>query len=147
MLTGTHGNEIMNQNARFLGFYNGARNLYANRSNFWVSDAEPGDGMTPKPRTSPNTIESSSSSMWVEDGSFVRIKNIRLGYNFPANWVKHIGMSSLKLYVNMENVHVFSDYSNYDPEGSTFQTGYRVGYDYGAYPNPFTCTFGVNIGF
>lgn len=147
MLTGTHGNEIMNQNARFLGFYNGARNLYASRSNFWVSDAEPGDGMTPKPRTSPNTIESSSSSMWVEDGSFVRIKNIRLGYNFPANWVKHIGMSSLKLYVNMENVHVFSDYSNYDPEGSTFQTGYRVGYDYGAYPNPFTCTFGVNIGF
>ncbi len=147
MLTGTHGNEIMNQNARFLGFYNGARNLYASRSNFWVSDAEPGDGMTPKPRTSPNTIEASSSSMWVEDGSFVRIKNIRLGYNFPKSVVKHLGMTSLKLYVNMENVYVFSDYSNYDPEGSTFQTGYRVGYDYGAYPNPFTCTFGINVGF
>ena len=43
----------------------------------------------------------------------------------------------LEADVNMENVHVFSDYSNYDPEGSTFQTGYRVGYDYGAYPNPF----------
>ena len=57
MLTGTHGNEIMNQNARFLGFYNGARNLYASRSNFWVSDEQPGDGMTPKPRTTPNTIE------------------------------------------------------------------------------------------
>lgn len=147
MLTGTHGNEIMNQNARFLGFYNGARNLYASRSNFWVSDAEPGDGMTPKPRTTPNTIESSSSSMWVEDGSFVRIKNIRLGYNFPNSILKPLGMTSLKLYVNMENVHVFSNYSNYDPEGSTFQTGYRVGYDYGAYPNPFTCTFGINVGF
>ena len=147
MLTGTHGNEIMNQNARFLGFYNGARNLYASRSNFWVSDEQPGDGMTPKPRTTPNTIESSSSSMWVEDGSFVRIKNIRLGYNFPNSILRPLGMTSLKLYVNMENVHVFSDYSNYDPEGSTFQTGYRVGYDYGAYPNPFTCTFGINIGF
>lgn len=147
MLTGTHGNEIMNQNARFLGFYNGARNLYASRSNFWVSDAQPGDGMTPKPRTTPNTIESSSSSMWVEDGSFVRIKNIRLGYNFPNSITRTLGMTSLKLYVNMENVHVFSDYSNYDPEGSTFQTGYRVGYDYGAYPNPFSCTFGINIGF
>ena len=147
MLTGTHGNEIMNQNARFLGFYNGARNLYASRSNFWKSDAEPGDGMTPKPRTTPNTIESNSSSMWVEDGSFVRIKNIRVGYNFPTSITKKLGMESLKFYVNMENVHVFSDYSNYDPEGSTFQTGYRVGYDYGAYPNPFTCTFGLNIGF
>lgn len=147
MLTGTHGNEIMNQNARFLGFYNGARNLYASRSNFWVSDEQPGDGMTPKPRTTPNTIESSSSSMWVEDGSFVRIKNIRIGYNFPNSVTRPLGMASLKLYVNMENVHVFSDYSNYDPEGSTFQTGYRVGYDYGAYPNPFSCTFGINIGF
>lgn len=147
MLTGTQGNEIMNQNARFLGFYNGARNLYASRSNFWKSDAEPGDGMTPKPRTTPNTIESNSSSMWVEDGSFVRIKNIRLGYNFPSSITKALRMESMKLYVNMENIYVFSDYSNYDPEGSTFQTGYRVGYDYGAYPNPFTCTFGINIGF
>lgn len=147
MLTGTHGNEIMNQNARFLGFYNGARNLYASRSNFWKSDAEPGDGMTPKPRTTPNTIESNSSSMWVEDGSFVRIKNIRIGYNFPSSITKKLCLGSMKVYVNMENVHVFSDYSNYDPEGSTFQTGYRVGYDYGAYPNPFTCTFGLNIGF
>ena len=147
ILTGTQGNEIMNQNARFLGFYNGARNLYASRSNFWKSDAEPGDGMTPKPRTTPNTIESNSSSMWVEDGSFVRIKNIRLGYSFPSSITKKLRLGSMKVYVNMENVHVFSDYSNYDPEGSTFQTGYRVGYDYGAYPNPFACTFGLNIGF
>ncbi len=147
MLTGTHGNEIMNQNARFLGFYNGARNLYASRTDYWKSDAEPGDGMTPKPRTVPNTIESSSSSMWVEDGSFVRIKNIRLGYTFPSSLTRKLGINSVKLYVNMENVYVFSDYSNYDPEGSTFQTGYRVGYDYGAYPNPFTCTFGLNVSF
>jgi TonB-linked SusC/RagA family outer membrane protein len=147
MLTGTQGNEIMNQNARFLGFYNGARNLYASRSNFWKSDDDPGDGMTPKPRTTPNTIESNSSSLWVEDGSFVRIKNIRIGYNFPKSITKKLGVGNIKLYCNMENVHVFSDYSNYDPEGSTFQTGYRVGYDYGAYPNPFTCTFGLNVGF
>ncbi len=146
MLTGTEGNEIMNQNARFLGFYNGARNLYADRTNFWKSDADPGDGMTPKPRTTPNTIESNSSSMWVEDGSFVRIKNIRLGYNLPTSFVRKLRLESVKVYVNMENVYVFSDYSNYDPEGSTFQSGYRVGYDYGAYPNPFTCTFGINIG-
>ncbi len=147
MLTGTQGNEIMNQNARFLGFYNGARNLYASRSHFWKSDNDPGNGITPKPRTTPNTIESNSSSMWVEDGSFVRIKNIRLGYNFPSSVTKALHMESMKLYVNMENIYVFSDYSNYDPEGSTFQTGYRVGYDYGAYPNPFTCTFGISIGF
>ena len=45
------------------------------------------------------------------------------------------------------NVHVWSDYENYDPEGSTFQTGAFVGFDYGAYPNPFTATVGVNLSF
>jgi TonB-linked SusC/RagA family outer membrane protein len=147
MLTGSQGGEIMNQNARFLGEWNGSRNLYASRTNYWRSDDNPGDGMTPKPRTIQTGIRGQSSSLWVEDGSFTRIKNIRLGYTFPSRLVAPLGITNLRLYVNLENVYVFSDYSNYDPEGSTFQSGYRVGYDYGAYPTPFTATFGLNISF
>lgn len=147
MLTGSHGGEIMNQNARFLGEFNGNRNLYASAANYWRSDADPGDGMTPKPRTVYTGIRGQSTSYWVEDGSFVRIKNIRLGYTFPSTLVRSIGLSNVRVYVNLENVYVFSDYRNYDPEGSTFQTGYRVGYDYGAYPTPFSATFGLNVTF
>ena len=77
----------------------------------------------------------------------MRIKNIRLGYTFPSTLVRSIGLSNVRVYVNLENVYVFSDYRNYDPEGSTFQTGYRVGYDYGAYPTPFSATFGLNVTF
>ena len=147
MLTGVQGNEIMNQNARFLGFYNGARNLYASRSNFWKSDAEPGDGKTPKPRTVSNTCQQKTTDMWIDDGSFVRLKNIRLGYTFNKKVCDALHIAGLKLYCNLENVHVWSDYENYDPEGSTFQTGAFVGFDYGAYPNPFTATVGVNLSF
>lgn len=145
--TGVQGNEIMNQNARFLGFYNGARNLYARAANFWKSDAEPGDGVTPKPRTVSNTCQQKTTSMWIEDGSFVRLKNIRLGYNFSKKVCEQLHVGGLKLYCNLENVYVWSDYPNYDPEGSTFQTGAFVGFDYGAYPNPFTGTLGINLSF
>lgn len=147
MLTGSHGGEIMNQHSRFLKSFNGDRNAYQYVTNYWKSDADPGSGNINKPRVIQNTVQAQSSTYWVEDGSFVRIKNIRLGYNFPSALMKKWRMSNVKLYVNLENVHVFSDYSNYDPEGSTFQSGYRVGYDYGAYPNPFTATAGLSFSF
>jgi hypothetical protein len=137
----------MNQHSRFLKTFNGDRNAYQFVTNYWKSDANPGDGRIFKPRVTQNTVQSQSSTYWVEDASFVRIKNVRVGYNFPASVIKRLKISNLKVYVNIENAYVFSDYSNYDPEGSTFQSGYRVGYDYGSYPNPFTATAGINISF
>jgi hypothetical protein len=47
----------------------------------------------------------------------------------------------------MENVYVFSDYNGFDPEASTEPTGNLVGLDFGAYPTPLVCTFGVNLSF
>jgi len=149
LLRGSQGGEILNHNARYLksGVGGGNRNMYSVVNNYWKSDAEPGNGMIPKPRMLPTTVHDFGSSYWVEDGSFVRIQNIRLGYNLPEELVKKISITNIKLYVNMENVYVFSDYLGYDPEGSTYQSGSMVGFDYGAYPNPFTATFGINVSF
>ncbi|HRZ96558.1 MAG TPA: TonB-dependent receptor [Paludibacter sp.] len=145
MLTGVEGAEIMNQHARFLKSFNGDRNAYQYVTNYWKSDADPGNGKINKPRVTQNTVQSLSSSYWVEDGSFLRVKNIRLGYNLPSALVNKFKIGGAKLYVNMENVYVVSDYSNYDPEGSTYQAGVLVGFDYGAYPNPFVATAGITI--
>ena len=147
MLNGVQGAEIMNQHARFLKSFNGDRNAYQYVTNYWKSESDPGNGKINKPRVTQNTVQSLSSSYWVEDGSFVRIKNIRLGYNMPKSVLNPLNISGLKLYVNLENVYVFSDYSNYDPEGSTYQSGVLVGFDYGAYPNPFVATAGINLTF
>jgi hypothetical protein len=65
----------------------------------------------------------------------------------PKSVLNTLKVSGLKVYINLENVYVFSDYSNYDPEGSTYQSGALVGFDYGAYPNPFTATAGINLTF
>jgi len=147
MVNGVQGAEIMNQNARFLKSFNGDRNAYQYVTNYWKSEADPGNGLINKPRVTQNTVQSLSSSYWVEDGSFVRIKNIRLGYNLPKSVLNPLNISGLKFYINLENVYVFSDYSNYDPEGSTYQSGALVGFDYGAYPNPFVATAGVSLTF
>lgn len=147
MLNGVQGAEIMNQHARFLKSFNGDRNAYQYVTNYWKSEADPGNGLINKPRVTQNTVQSLSSSYWVEDGSFVRIKNVRLGYNMPKSVLNPLNISGLKFYINLENVYVFSDYSNYDPEGSTYQSGALVGFDYGAYPNPFVATAGVSLTF
>lgn len=149
LLRGAQGGEILNHNARYIksGVGGGNRNMYSAVNNYWKSDANPGDGMTPKPRMLPTTVHDFGSSYWVEDGSFVRIQNIRLAYNLPKKMMDQLKISNIKLYVNMENVHVFSDYLGYDPEGSTYQSGSMVGFDYGAYPNPFTTTVGLNVSF
>ncbi|WP_165932644.1 TonB-dependent receptor [Flavobacterium cellulosilyticum] len=149
LLRGSQGGEILNHNARYIksGVGGGNRNMYSVVNNYWKSEAEPGNGMIPKPRMLPTTVRDFGSSYWVEDGSFVRIQNIRLGYNLPKNLIEKMKISNIKLYLNMENVHVFSKYLGYDPEGSTYQSGVLVGFDYGAYPNPFTATAGINISF
>lgn len=149
MLRGSQGGEIMNHNARYLKSNEGGgnRNQYAVVSNFWRSDAEPGDGNIPKPRALSVGVRGQGSSYWVEDGSFWRIQNIRMGYNLPQSVTNRMKLGGVKFYVNLENVAVFSDYLGYDPEGSTYQSGVLVGWDYGAYPNPFTATAGINLTF
>jgi len=149
MLRGSQGGEILNHNARFLKSNEGGgnRNQYAEVNNFWRSEADPGNGEIPKPRALSVGVRGQGSSYWVEDGSFVRIQNIRLGYNLPTTITNRMKVGGVKMYVNLENVYVFSDYPGYDPEGSTYQSGVLVGWDYGAYPNPFTATAGINITF
>ena len=147
MLTGSEGGEIMNQQSRFTLIGRANRGVYQRASNFWKSESDPGDGWHHKPRGEQNTMQNQCNSYWVEDGSFVRIKNIRLGYTLPNKLTQKIGLSTVKVYLNVENVHVFSDYTNYDPEASSFQTGVYAGFDYGAYPNPRVWTMGVNFNF
>ena len=147
MLTGSEGGEIMNQQARFTLIGRANRGVYQRATNFWKSESDPGDGWHYKPREGESSMQNQCSSYWIEDGSFVRIKNIRLGYTLPNKLTEKIGLSGVKVYLNVENVHVFSDYTNYDPEASSFQTGVFAGFDYGAYPNPRVWTMGVNFNF
>ncbi|MDR0893173.1 MAG: TonB-dependent receptor [Mediterranea sp.] len=90
------------------------------------------------------------SDRYVEDGSYIRLKNIALGYTFPKKMIKKIGLENLRLSVNIQNLLTITGYDGYDPEigASTADSkGYVYGLDNGRYPSPTVYSFGLNVSF
>lgn len=102
------------------------------------------------PRPALNDINGNNrmSDRWIEDGSYLRIQNITLGYNLPQRWLKKCGIASIRVYATLQNVYTWTGYSGYDPEIGAFnQSALMQNYDVGRYPTPRMYTFGLNIGF
>jgi TonB-linked SusC/RagA family outer membrane protein len=89
-----------------------------------------------------------TSDRWLEDGSFLRINNLQLGYTLPASIIaKTKVLRSARVYVAGQNLAVFTNYSGFDPEVSTFNiTNTSPGTDFLTYPQARSFTFGVNLG-
>lgn len=86
------------------------------------------------------------SDLYVEDGSFVRLKNIQLGYRLPDNFLKRIGASAWRFYVSAENLITFTNYSGADPEIGAMSS-FDIGIDRGIYPQARTFRLGTSITF
>lgn len=89
---------------------------------------------------------SRTSNVYVEDASYLRIKNISLGYTVPAAFTKKFSVESLRVYCNIQNLHTFTKYKGYDPEiGAYNQQVLLRGVDYARYPSQRMFTFGLNV--
>ena len=87
-------------------------------------------------------------SRFVEDGSFLRLKNITLGYTLPKKWTSKFYVSRLRVYATGQNLFCVTGYSGYDPEVSTAGSNPMTpGLDCGAYPKSKVFTFGLDIQF
>lgn len=168
LFQGSFGGEIANNNVRYLGTWDNGRNFFESMYNYWRSEAEPGDGKHFKPSVNYLGLQKQFSSYWVEDASFVRLRNVRVSYALPAKVSNKLKISSARVYVNAENVHLFSKYTGYDPENTTYGTtsysssmetagsyssgnapvpGAFQGVDYGSYPLPRVITVGIKADF
>ncbi|MBQ4388878.1 MAG: TonB-dependent receptor [Bacteroidales bacterium] len=108
------------------------------------------DTMTPRPSIEDPNDNDRLSTRYIEDGSYLRIKNITLGYTFPKSLLSKAKIDNVRLYMNIQNVYTFTKYKGFDPEvGASTQdsSGLTFGVDNGRYPSPMTCSFGVNITF
>ena len=170
---GSYGNKVFNYNAVTLTHMNSAWSnqlnavadraklvpvdpdkVYADGSNWYdditnVKVANP-DTKTPRPTTADPNDNDRYSTRYIEDGSFIRVKNITLGYTFPKNMLAKYNVENLRVYCNVQNLYTFTKYTGYDPEvGASTQdsTGLAYGIDNGRYPSPFMCSFGLNITF
>jgi TonB-linked SusC/RagA family outer membrane protein len=86
------------------------------------------------------------SDRWVEDGSYMRLKNLTLSYTVPSDLTSRVGVSRLRAYVTGQNLLTFTHYTAYDPEVNSYD-GLRIGVDEGAYPMSRTVIFGINMEF
>lgn len=87
-------------------------------------------------------------SRFVEDGSFLRLKNVTLGYTLPAKWTRKFYVSKLRVYASGQNLFCLDNYSGYDPEVSTAASNPMTpGLDWGAYPKSRIFTIGAEIQF
>lgn len=88
------------------------------------------------------------SDRYIENGSYLRVKNITIGYTFPSKVTRKWKIDNLRLYANIQNLLTFTSYSGYDPEiGASTQSVNVFGLDNGRYPSPQVYTFGLNLSF
>lgn len=139
MWQGTIGNDI----------YDATRRIDAISSNLpsWMLNRWTGEGTSNRiPRyVQGDGYNWQSSDLLVYDGSYLRLKNIQLGYTLPKSLTRKVFVSSLRVYVAAENLLTFTKYHGFDPEISS--GGTSLGIDYGVYPQARTWTVGFNLAF
>ena len=88
------------------------------------------------------------SDRFVEDASYLRVKNISLGYTFPKKWMRRLQIDHLRLYVNIQNLWTITGYKGYDPEVGALNYNVLLrGVDDARYPSQRIYTFGLNFNF
>jgi len=94
-----------------------------------------------------NRIGSDALSIHVEDGSYLRISNITLGYNAPKDFISKFGMNTFRLYAAVDNAFLFTNYTGFDPDVSVGNNQLTPGLDVDSYPRARVFRLGLNIGF
>lgn len=150
LIQGVEGNEILNLTSRHLKNGEANFNSYAVFNNRWRSPSDPGDGTIPRAdrQTGNHGDNNRPSSFQVEDGSYLRLRNITLGYSIPVEKLSGNSIDRLRFYITGTNLFTKTDYLGYNPEVSNISTNSLTpGEDYGAYPLTRSFTMGVNLSF
>lgn len=147
----SYGNQVYNQTRaileRMVGYNNGNTTVL----NRWT----PANTVTDVPKAMFNDpvvanslTNGEMSSRWVENGSFIRLKNITLNYNIPSSILKRLRIQSAKVFLSGQNLALWTKYSGYDPEAQNQSVkNSQLGIDYAVQPQPRTISAGINVSF
>ncbi len=148
LFNGVFGNKINFYGAGRYASANGRfeDNQTVNQLDAWTPENK--DTKVPQARLFYNN-GAQASSRFIEDGSYVRLRSVTLGYNLPKNVLSNIKLSSVRVYVTGQNLLTFTKYSGWDPEVNSddFATNIALGYDFYSTPQAKTILFGLNVGF
>jgi TonB-linked SusC/RagA family outer membrane protein len=137
VLQGTYGNDIFNANNILLESMSGANNQITNVLSRWEGPGT--SNTTPRAVFGDPNGNSQNSNRYIENGSYLRIRNVTLGYTLPKALAQQIKFSSIRVYVAGQNLYTFTKYTGVDPEVGL------TGIDNNVYPVVRTISFGVNL--
>lgn len=92
-------------------------------------------------------VNAAYSSRVIEDGSYLKLRTVSLGYNVPVATLQKIKVKSIRIYASAQNLLTWTKYSGPDPEASSRNSNLTPGFDYGAYPHSFSAVLGANFNF
>ena len=137
------GNEVYNATRMYLTQSRNERlNLVSEIGDRW----SPTNASTKVP-SAQGYVAYDITSRFIEDASFLRLKNITLGYTLPELLTRRFFVSKLRIYATAQNLFCLTNYSGYDPEVSVLSSPLTPGFDWGAYPKSRVFTFGVELQF
>ena len=148
---GVYGNKIYSQvNMDIEGFYRGFTVTQRYFDNRWTGEGT--SNSQPRASWSAKSNNAQPSSRFLEDGSYLRLKNLQIGYTIPVKTLTDIGLSQVRVYASGTNLLTFTKYSGLDPEmtvsdNSKTEGDRAAGIDWGTYPSAMTIMFGLDITF
>jgi TonB-linked SusC/RagA family outer membrane protein len=144
-IQGSYGNDVLNANK--ITFENGQivnANQFASTIDRWTPTNQT-DKYSRALGGGPTALQ--INSRLIEDGSYIRLKTVALGYTLPSGWLTRARLKTARLYVSGQNLVTLTKYEGSDPEVSTRNSALTPGFDIFAYPRPRTFTFGFNFTF
>lgn len=156
VMAGSHGNDILTFYENWMGNLDGVFNVLSEVQDRWKSPEDPGSGKYGSVAQGTTFLERDRwNSRYIKDGSFLAVKNITLGYNFPLN--ESSVFKNARVYTSIQNAFLFTNYPGPNPEVNTqvngptspiqSSIGNVPGVDENSYPIPRTISLGVNLGF
>jgi TonB-dependent starch-binding outer membrane protein SusC len=138
---GSFGNDVYRAYERNLAMTNKNRMVLGR----WTGEGTTNDARFPRYSFVDDNLNTRASDRYIEDGSFVKIKDLQLGYSFASDALRKLKISKLRAFMQVRNAFTFTNYSGYDPEiaGGIFDTGI----DRGIFPQARTWSFGVDVKF
>ena len=143
LITGSYGNDIFNASRiETEGMYNG-NNQTTEVLRRWRIPGQ----ITDMPKATTDAYNVKNSTRWVEDGSYLKVKNITLSYDITSPKLRQLNISRIQPYISLQNFITWTNYSGYDPEVSQSDNATQMGIDWGTYPNVRTVVVGLNLSF
>lgn len=140
------GNDVFDNSRNSGEARQGIANSYASVLNAWTPDNQ--DAVLEQVRPTGAGYAYYMDTRKLQDGSFIRGKNLLLGYTLPASLQQRWGLNNLRVYASFQNFFIITNYEGYDPEVSNYDNDvFSQGVNYASYPKPRTLMLGLNVSF